>query len=159
MPPARKPNAPVKRGARFAAVPGRALRDTEMTPKLREVLLSVCYYASSDGSCVVRTSTLAAPTGTDERNMRNYLRRLEELGYLAITVRKSPHDGRQLANAYRVLFDAELPGERDRSEGVGSTSYVDVDEVSTDDEEITATGDGDHPVGDDYHGEGGSHHR
>ena len=127
----------VKRGARWAAVPGRALRDKAMTPKLREVLLSVCYYAHQDGRCVVKIETLAAPTGTDERNMRRYLATLQDLGYLEITNRSV--GGMRRSSAYRVLHDAELPPERDRA-ATPETIMVDTDLV-TDDAEDHASDD------------------
>jgi hypothetical protein len=141
-------SGPVKRGARFSAVPGRAYRDLAMTPKLRDVLGAMAYYASQDGTCVVKVPTVGALLGTDERNLRGYLAKLVDLGYLERRSRYAD-DGRELAAGWRVLYDAELPPERDRA-ATPDTVMVDVDEVESDHQ-----GEG----GSDYQGPRGSEYQ
>lgn len=104
----------MRRGGRFAILPGRAYRDRALTPKLRDVLGAVAYYANSDGHCIVRLRTVATLLDTDYRNLRRYVDRLEDLGYLSVK-RRDASDGREIASEYLVIHDAELPADRDRA--------------------------------------------
>ncbi|MCA1844476.1 MAG: MarR family transcriptional regulator [Actinobacteria bacterium] len=93
-------------------VPARAYDDTRLTDGLVVMLGLLATYASRDG-WVVCQGDLARRRGVSRQAISKALTALEAHGYVERSERRDP-TGAQLANGYRVLYDAELDPDFDR---------------------------------------------
>lgn len=99
---------------RFAIIPARALDDAELGAAALKVLLVLGTHADREGWCFPSQDTVADRLGVSRQAVGKQIAALARLGYLEIHKTLRP-DGRQGVNRYRVLYDPELPAERDTS--------------------------------------------
>lgn len=100
--------------SRFAIVPARALDDTRLRGGALKVLLALGTYCDRDGWCWPAMQSVADRVGVTRQAVQQHIRDLEALGYVQ-TKGRVRGDGGQTSNAYRVIFDADLPPEFDRA--------------------------------------------
>jgi hypothetical protein len=118
---ATEPDTYGEAGGYFSIIPSRACRDRSMHGRLLQLLCLLGTYTSAKkrGLCWPALDTLAAEMGVTRTAVIKGLHRLEALGYIEIRKRKRP-DGGDTSNMYRVLYDPELPAERDTGMGGGN---------------------------------------
>jgi biotin operon repressor len=99
---------------RFSIIPTRAIDDSRLSKPSLLVLCALGTYGDKAGWCHPSQGTIAQRLGVSRQAVGKCIKELEQLGYLEKR-RRFGEDGRELASQYRILFDAELPAEFDRT--------------------------------------------
>ena len=100
----------------FAIIPARALDDSRLDGKEKHLhaLLVLGTYADKNGWCFPSLSTVGDWLMVSRSTMSEIFHELEQWGYLLI-VHRETEEGVHESNKYRIIHDAELPNEFDRS--------------------------------------------
>ena len=84
--------------AGFAAFPYVVLRDTSLSAGARLAYAVLLMYAWQEGACFAGQATMAKDVGVGERQLRNYLKQLEDHRYIRIQ-----RQGLNRPNLYYIL--------------------------------------------------------
>jgi hypothetical protein len=95
---------------RFAIVPARAVDDNRLEPAALLILVALGTYSDRDGYCWPSQQVIADRIGVTRQAVGRQIGILQNLGYIEIK-RLWDKDAQKTHNAYKVLFDAELPSE------------------------------------------------
>lgn len=98
---------------RFAVMPARAVDDNALSPTAFIVLAALGIYGDRDGWCYPAQGTIAKRLGVSRSRVNQCIRELIQLGYIAVR-HCTRNDGGRAVNQYRIIFDADLPVERER---------------------------------------------
>lgn len=100
----------------FAIIPARALDDVRLDGKDKHLraLLVLGTYADKNGRCFPSLSTIGKQIGAARSTASGIVHDLESWGYVSIT-EQTKEDSGQTSNMYRIIHDAELPVQFDRT--------------------------------------------
>lgn len=88
----------------FAVLPSHIVRDPEILPQVKAVLLVLASYASADNQSWPSHATIAAVLGVSVSSVRAWLDVAQKAGLLTVVQRYAP-DLSQTSNAYRLTFE------------------------------------------------------
>jgi DNA-binding Lrp family transcriptional regulator len=108
---------------RFSIIPSRAINDKGLSKSALIVLNVLGMYGDKDGYSFPSQSTIAEHLGITRQAVQKSLKELKRLGYLDVNYRND-EDGSPLTCLYRILFDALLPVERDRSKNQNKHTHI-----------------------------------
>lgn len=99
----------------FSIIPARSIYDKRLDTDDRDVLNCLGLYADRDGWCYPNQRTIGNILGKSRSFISNRISHLEKCGYVIVIEQRNVNTNAQIGNKYRVIHDAALEPEFDRS--------------------------------------------